>query len=114
MIRELIEFDVGPGTFIDQQQEIAQNISSRLKLIKTENYRNLNDGVDWPRLLGKPVNLVLVESELKRVVYRSDEVLQITGFNIQQVDRSLQVTITVATQYGSVTVQEIFNGTSNA
>jgi hypothetical protein len=111
MIRTVSAGDILSGVFLTQSQEVAQDIKSRLQLIRNEYYRDLNQGIEWFVDLSKPMDLVKIEGDIKGVVVDTANVISIVEYQTSfDDDRHLTVTMSVNTTFGNVIVEETING----
>ncbi len=102
---------VTSGTiFIGEADEIAQTVSTRLRLFLGEYFRNITDGTPWfEQILGKNVNMSAREAALRNRIANTPGVIRLIAFSLNFPDvnaRVLTVTASVLTQYGPVTVTE--------
>jgi len=94
--------------FLTDQEEIAQTISTRLKLFLGEYFRDINDGTPWfQQILGKGSSLGVKESLIKRRILQTDGVISIfefeTDFDLQA--RQYSVKAGVLTSFGQTTIR---------
>ena len=91
--------------FITEKEEIAQTISTRLKLFLGEYFRDINDGTPWfQNILGKGSGLYQREAIIRRRILETDGVNQITKFNadFNLDDREYKIDVSVLTEYGEI------------
>ena len=93
--------------FITGQEEIAQTISTRLKLFLGEYFRDINDGTPWfQNILGKGQGLNQREAIIRRRISQTDGVRQITSFNadFDLPTREYKIDVSVLTEFGEVSL----------
>lgn len=98
--------------FITGADEVAQTVSTRLRLYLGEYFRNVTDGTPWwESILGKGGTLSSKEAILKNRIVRTEGVIQLleftTSFDIDT--RAYTVQAVIETKYGSTTVS-VTNG----
>ena len=102
------QFGAGLNDFhIDSVEAIAQSIDTRLKLWLGEWFADTSDGTGWTQaILGKR-SKGLYELTLRQRVLETWGVLSIENFesSLNPNTRTLQVSMTVNTVYGSAQVQ---------
>ena len=68
--------------FINDVEEIAQTVRTRLKLFLGEYFRDINDGTPWFQdILGKGQSLDVKDATIKRRVLQTSGVISIFDFN---------------------------------
>jgi len=84
-------------------EQIAQRISTRLKLLLGEWFLDTGQGVPWfERILVKSPNRAIVQGVLKRTIIQTPGVQELTSFGIvEQDDRKIMVQFTVTTSNGN-------------
>lgn len=101
---------VTSGTvFIDEQNEIAQTIKTRLRLFLGEYFRDITDGTPWyEQILGKATNMNARESALRQRIANTSGVIRLTSFatDFDLDSKTYTVTVSVLTNYGIVEVSE--------
>jgi hypothetical protein len=93
--------------FITGRDEIAQTITTRLRLFSGEYFRDTRDGTPWFQvILEKSSTLTQKDAAIKRRIAETEGVINLlsysTDFDINQ--RNYTVQCEVETQYGSVNV----------
>lgn len=89
--------------------EIAQTVSTRLRLFLGEYFRDVNEGTPWFEvILGKSASDTAREAAIKRRILQTDGVKQILQFNasFDPDTRNYSITVIVLTVYGQITVTE--------
>ena len=101
--------------FVNGQTEIAQNVSSRLKLFSGEYFRNILDGTPWfSRILGKGQGVGVRDAAIKRRVLQTQNVSSVyeydVDFDLQT--RVYSVEIGIVTPFGQdiITLSDVLNG----
>jgi len=97
--------------FIATRDEIAQTVSTRLKLFLGEYFRDTTDGTPWfESILGKGTSLSNKESIIRNRILRTPGVIRLTSFSadFDLATRRYSVQAGILTQYGDSTV--IING----
>lgn len=70
--------------FIGGIQETAQTVKTRVKLIEGEYFRNTAEGTPWfSRILPNTIDQALKESEIKRIITRTQNVGGIISFDFE-------------------------------
>ena len=98
--------------FLSSQKEIAQTVTTRLKLFLGEYFRDILDGTPWFQdILGKGQSLDVRESAIKRRVLQTSGVLSIfefnTDFDLQT--REYSVSMGIVTPFGNelITISDV-------
>lgn len=93
--------------FINEQSEVAQTISTRLRLFRGEYFRDITEGTPWfQSILVKGANLSETDSIIRRVISQTDGVQQITSYNADfDLDtRQYKIDVSVLTIYGEISL----------
>jgi hypothetical protein len=93
--------------FISGQEEIAQTITTRLRLFLGEYFRDVTDGTPWfQQILTKRGNLSAADSAIKLRIARTDGVVSLTSFNTDyDIDtRVYSVSAGVLTTFGEINI----------
>lgn len=97
--------------FIQQREEIAQTVLTRLRLFLGEYFRDITDGTPWhEQILGKFASLSTVEAVLRARIANTPGVIRLTSFNadFDLASRRYSFTAGILTEFG---LDEItFNG----
>ena len=99
--------------FINNSEEVAQTIVTRLKLFYGEYFRNIKDGTRWfEDILGKGNTNGKADAEIRRRISQTEGVSGILEYNSEfDFDkRTFNVTCSVLTIYGDITIKESFSG----
>lgn len=93
--------------FISGKEEVAQTISTRLRLFLGEYFRDTNDGTPWfQKILVKGANLSQVDAIIRRRISQTEGVRAITAydasFNLD--DREYKISVSVLTVFGEVSL----------
>lgn len=96
------------GIVVDTQT-VAQDVSTRLQVVKGEYLLNKNYGIDYLTLFSERNNLVALENALKRQITNTDGVVDLEQFRFSTVgDRKLNVSFSCLTVYSeSITLEGI-------
>ncbi len=88
---------------VSDNEQIAQRISTRLKLLLGEWFLDTGQGVPWfERILVKSPNRAIVQGVLKRTIIQTPGVNELVGFDIIERDaRKIMVQFTVTTSGGN-------------
>jgi hypothetical protein len=90
----------GSANFLaNSSAAVAQNVITRLKLIKGEWFLDITAGTDWPkRILGRR-GAPSYDGEIRRVILGTTGVVSILSYSSTLNDRKLTVLATISTQY---------------
>jgi len=98
--------------FLNDQKEIAQTVTTRLRLFLGEYFRDILDGTPWFQdILGKGQSLDVREAAIKRRVLQTAGVLSIfefnTDFDLQT--RKYSVSMGIITPFGNelITISDV-------
>jgi len=98
--------------FLSKQKEIAQTVTTRLRLFLGEYFRDILDGTPWFQdILGKGQSLDVRDAAIKRRVLQTSGVLSIfefnTDFDLQT--RKYSVSMGIVTPFGNelITVSDV-------
>lgn len=95
---------------VSEAPETIQQIRSRLLFYLGEWFLDTTGGVDYFGVVFvKPVNLSLIESELKSTIINTDGVIELIEFELDynRTTRKLQVDFEAKTIYGTINVSEV-------
>lgn len=95
---------------VSEAPETVQQIRSRLLTYLGEWFLNTESGVDYFGIVFvKPVNLSLIESEIKSIIIGTDGVIQLNEFELDydSTTRKLTVDFEAETIFGVINVQEV-------
>lgn len=90
--------------FINGKDEVAQTISTRLRLFRGEYFRNINDGTPWfQEILGKNGTVNNIDAIIRKIITETDGVQTIIDFNadFDINTRKYKINGSVLTQYGT-------------
>lgn len=97
---------VTSGTqFTNEASEIAQTISTRLRLFLGEYFRNINEGTPWfQSILNKRGTLSSKDAIIKQRITRTEGVIQLLSYKADyDIDsRVYSIQAVVNTQYGEI------------
>lgn len=101
--------------FITEREEIAQTISTRLKLFLGEYFRDITDGTPWfEQILGKGQNLYTRDAAIRTRISQTEGVQQISRYDsdFDLASRKYTISCSVLTVFGEVdvTVGDVING----
>ena len=94
--------------FISGVDEVAQTISTRLKLYLGEYFRDISDGVPWfEQILGKKYNRQLVDSIIRQRIIETEGVTGILqyGSELDTATRKLSISTVILTAYGQANIE---------
>lgn len=98
--------------FLSDQKEIAQTVTTRLKLFLGEYFRDITDGTPWFQdILGKGQSLDVKDAVIKRRVLQTSGVLSVfefnTDFDLQT--RKYSVSVGIITPFGNelITISDV-------
>ena len=93
--------------FIGGVDEIAQTVSTRLKLFLGEYFRNITDGTPWfEQILGKGPSLESREAAIKNRIIRTEGVTRLVSFSTDfDLDtRTYSVNAGILTPFGTTQI----------
>jgi hypothetical protein len=99
-----MSFGHGLSDYAKEQEAVAQNVRTRLQLLKGEWFLDVDAGVPYlQEIMIKPANLPLAESLIKQTIIETDGVDELRSFDVvfNRNTRRLDVSATVSTIYGS-------------
>ena len=80
---------------------IAQSIKNQISLIAKENPFNTKDGIDYfNQELGKMGGIEFLKSEIKAVILKNKDVLEVSNFNLSRDKTNLLISIDIKTKQG--------------
>ena len=101
------QFGRGLQSYVTEKNALMQNISTRIKMWKSDCFFAVDSGVDWNNFLdiGKKKFL---DIDIKRVVLQTEGVLRISYYDstLDAAGRNAVISITAETVFGLVTVEE--------
>ena len=105
------DYTLGHGLadfYIDQPEAVAQAISTRLKLFQGEWFLDSSAGVPYyTEVLGENTRSTY-DDAIRSAILETQGVTDILSYNSTPGDsRSLLITATVSTQYGSIDIQQV-------
>ena len=80
-------FGQGLGNYITKDNEIAQNVVTRLKSFKNDYFLDNTQNIDWLNILGVKNNESLVVNEVRRVVQQTEGIQRVNDVSLVQNDR---------------------------
>ena len=80
-------FGQGLGNYITRDNEIAQNVATRLKAFKNDYFFDNSQNIDWWNILGVKNNESLVINEVRRVVQQTEGIQRVNDVSLVQNDR---------------------------
>jgi len=99
-----ISFGHGLSDYARDQEAVAQNVRTRLQLLREEWFLDVDAGVPYlQEIMVKPANLPLAESYIKQTIIDTDGVDELRNFSMDfdRETRKLVVSSTVSTIYGT-------------
>lgn len=101
-------FGQGRSNYITKDNEIAQNVITRIRSFKNDYFLDTEANIDWINILGKKNNQSLILSEIRRVVSTTDGVQQINEITlIENKQRSAIILIDFDTIYNKNVLKEV-------
>lgn len=88
-------FGAGLSDYVDNSNEIAQNVKTRLKFLKSEWVYDTDAGIDWYGILANKSNEATIVRELTRITLATDGVktLDELTHTVDRTTRKLSATI---------------------
>lgn len=92
-------FGNGRNNYILGQNEIAQNITTRIRSFKNDFFLSADENIDWITILSTKNNRKTILDNIRRVVLQTPDVLSISRLEITQndtqiIDREIIVLLT--------------------
>jgi len=101
-------FGQGLGNYITKDNEIAQNVVTRIKSFKNDYFLDNSQNIDWLNILGVKNNEDLILSEVRRVVQQTEGVQRVNDVSlIQNVERNAIIQINYDTIYNQNILKEV-------
>jgi hypothetical protein len=105
----------GSFKLVENGEQVAQNVKTRLQLYLGEWFLDITEGTPWfQQIFIRPTNLTNIESILKTRITNTPEVLRLNSFSMDYEggsSRNLSVSFSAETIYGTLDVNEvIING----
>jgi hypothetical protein len=94
-------FGKGRADYKNQANGLKQHIISRLKEWRTDCFFAQNNGVDWNNRLGYKNQEELLEDEIRDMLLKTDEVLEVINVNANIKQRQATVTAIIKTIYSN-------------
>lgn len=88
-------FGKGFANYIRKDDEIAQNVSTRLKSFKNDWFLDTEKNIDWFSILGNKNNEQTIKLEVTRVVKSTVGVLRVNSVEITSIYQNRNAIITV-------------------
>jgi len=93
-------FGNGLADYIQEEAEINQDLSTRLKSFKNDNPLNMDDNIDWIGLLGRKGTEDTILKEIERVALQTEGITRITSLEVTKtVDRVQSISLLYNTIY---------------
>ena len=80
-------FGQGLGNYITKDDEIAQNVVTRIKSFKNDYFLDTEQYIDWLNILGVKNNETLVINEVRKVVQKTTGVQRVNDVSLVENDR---------------------------
>lgn len=101
-------FGQGKANYIRRNEEIKQNVVTRIKSFKFDWFLDTQANIDWFNILSQKSNQNTILREVERVVLNTDGVTEITRLEITNlVKRDATILIEFTTIYSQSFLQEI-------
>lgn len=116
IVRELDEnsdwtYGKGKNNYLKDKKALGQTLGTRLKSFLGDCFFALQDGIDWYNLLSTPGSELQLRLSISATILNTVGVtgLQEIGFSIDERTRAATITYRVATIYGLISNQFIFD-----
>lgn len=101
-------FGQGLGNYIIDDDEIGQNVTTRLKSFKNDYFLDTEQYIDWLNDLGKKNNIDLVIENVRRVVSETTGVLRVNDVSIiDNINRNANISINFDTINNKNVLREV-------
>ena len=101
-------FGQGLGNYITKDDEIAQNVVTRLKSFKNDYFLDNTQNIDWLNILGVKNNKSLVVNEVRKVVQQTDGIQRVNDVYLVLNDkRNAIIQINYDTMYNKNILKEV-------
>ncbi len=95
---QLINGDWTFGSYLTGNNEIAQNVSTRVKSVKYDWFLDEEAHIDWYRILGQKNNEEEILNEVRRVALSTEGVTKIPKLEVlSSKDREAKIELTITT-----------------
>jgi hypothetical protein len=97
-------FGQGLSDYARDQEAVAQNVRTRLQLLREEWFLDVDAGIPYlQEIMVKPANLPLAESLIKQTIIETDGIDELRSFDVvfNRDTRRLGVSATVTTIFGT-------------
>ena len=106
-------FSDGALELVNDADEVARNLKTRLKLNRGEYLLDVSYGMPYNLLLGTKIfNLSELETIVKQFILETEGVLKLTRFNVDfktENERLLEIDFTIETVFGRVIINDALN-----
>jgi len=75
-------FGQGLGNYITKDNEIAQNVVTRIKSFKNDYFLDNTQNIDWLNILGVKNNESLIINEVRKVVQQTDGIQRVNDVSL--------------------------------
>jgi len=86
-------FGKGRANYITKSKAIAQNVRTRIRSFTGDWFLDIEHGIDWMNLLGRPGTERRIIRAIERTILQTEGVLSVNNINIVRRDRNRQVSI---------------------
>lgn len=94
--------------FIENNDEVAQHIRTRLLLFLEEWFLDVEAGTPWfQKIFIKPADLLEIEVIIKDRILQTDHVKELTSFDLSFDNRTLSIDFGCTTDFGSINNIEV-------
>lgn len=101
-------FGQSQGNYIKRDNEIAQNVVTRIKSFKNDYFLDNSQNIDWLNILGVKNNEEIIIGEVRRVVQQTNGVQRVNEVSLVQNDRrSATIQIKFDTIYNQNILKEV-------
>jgi len=101
-------FGQGLGNYITKDNEIAQNVVTRIKSFKNDYFLDNTQNIDWLNILGVKNNESLILNEVRKVVQQTEGVQRVNDVSlVQNEKRNAIILIDFDTIYNRNILKEV-------
>lgn len=94
-------FGKGNSDYKQTSQGLKQHIISRVREWKTDCFFAQNNGVDWNNRLGYKNQETILEDEIRDILLKTDEVLEVISVDANLENRKVTATVSIKTIYSN-------------
>ena len=86
-------FGRGRANYISKSKAIAQNVRTRIRSFAGDWFLDIEHGIDWLNLLGRPGTERRIIRAIERQILQTEGVLTVESINIVRRDRNRKISI---------------------